>query len=107
MRCLFMCIVENFKNYFGFYRVRVCYWFVGDVFCSWFYERGFVLDISYVYVVFDYLFLFIVLLFWILKIFFFCEEGVNWVICGLYVEFIGVFKFLGIRYFDMLINLEV
>lgn len=107
IRCLSLCTVENFKNHPGLHRVRVCHWSAGDVFCSWFYERGLVLDTSQVHVVSDYLSLFIALLFWILRLFFFCEEGVNWAICWLYVEFTGVFKSLGTRYLDMSINPEV
>lgn len=71
IRYLSMCTVENFKNHPGLHRVRVCHWSAGDVFCSGFYERGLVLDTSQVHFVSDYLSLFIALLFWILRLFFF------------------------------------
>lgn len=83
-----MCTVENFKNHPGLHRVRVCHWSAVDVFCSWFYERGLVLDTSQVQVVSDYLSLFIALLFWILRPFFFpwrrCELSNLLIVCRIY-----------------------
>lgn len=88
IRCLSMCTVENFKNHPGLHRVRVCHWSAVDVFCSWFYERGLVLDTSQVHVVSDYLSLFIALLFWILRLFFFpwrrCELSNLRIVCRIY-----------------------
>lgn len=79
---------KNFKNHPGLHRVRVCHWSAVDVFCSWFYERGLVLDTSQVHVVSDYLSLFIALLFWILRLFFFswrrCELSNLPIVCRIY-----------------------
>lgn len=92
IRWLSMCTVENFKNHPGLHRVRVCHWSAVDVFCSWFLWKGararhksgtrcLWLSISiYCIAVLNF------------KTFFFREEGVNWAICRLYVEFYRCFQ---------------